>query len=162
MPPPPGLGAAHLGGTVPRGGQPGREPRRVEVAWAELGSLRADQPDDLERIVRAVDDSDSSRRQVAAVLLGDGPLAAAVPQWTRLLEDPSRSVRRATVDAMADVSRAELRPLLERALDDPDAWVRWKALRGIAAIGVGPSRSRVAALAADPDFRVRLDAARIS
>ena len=33
-----------------------RAPRRLERAWADLGALRADRPDDLERLLSACDD----------------------------------------------------------------------------------------------------------
>lgn len=139
---------------------PSRSPRRLELAWAELGKLRGDRPDDLERILAASRDADPSHRQVAAALFSDAPAAAAADGWDRLFGDESRSVRRSVVDAVVDAGREELRPLLERALADPDAWTRWKALRGIAALGAAPSRAAIEALTGDPDFRVRLEAAR--
>ena len=142
-------------------GEPAHAPRRLERAWAELGTLRADRGEDLDRVVEAARDDEAARRQVAAALLADAPPDVAARTWERLLADPSRSVRRSVVDALADAEREELRPLLERALADTDAWVRWKALHGIAGIGVGPSRAAVDARADDPDFRVRLEAARL-
>jgi hypothetical protein len=138
-----------------------REPRRLERAWAELGGLRADQPEHLDRILAAVHDDEPARRQVAAALLADAPPDLAKRSWGHLLGDPSRVVRRSTVDAVAGANRAELRPLLEQAVDDADAWTRWKALRGIADLGVGASRAAVSTRADDPDFRVRLEAARM-
>ena len=138
-----------------------REPRRLERAWAELGALRTDQPEHLDRVLEAARDPEPARRQVAAALLADAPPEIAARTWEQLLGDPSRVVRRSTVDAVAGASRQELRPLLERALDDADAWTRWKALHGIAELGAGSSRTAVEALAADPDFRVRLEAARM-
>ncbi len=138
-----------------------RAPRRLERAWAELGTLRAGAPDDLARVLAAGDDAEPARRQVAATLLVDAPRDVAADAWSRLLGDPSRAVRRSVVDAVAGAERDELRALLERSLEDPDAWIRWKALSGIAALGAGPSTAAVAALAADPDFRVRLEAARV-
>jgi hypothetical protein len=138
-----------------------RAPRRLERAWSELGALRADRPEHLERVLAASHDREPARRQVAAALLADAPAEAAARAWERLLGDSSRVVRRSVVDAVAGTGREELRPLLDRAADDADAWVRWKALRGIADLGVGPSRATVEARAADPDFRVRLEAARV-
>lgn len=138
-----------------------REPRRLERAWSELGGLRADRPEDLDRVLVAARDGEPARRQVAAALLADAPAEAAARTWARLLGDRSRVVRRATVDAVAGVNREELRTLLERALADADAWTRWKALRGLADLGAGPSRAAVEARAGDPDFRVRLEAARM-
>lgn len=138
-----------------------RAPRRLEQAWSELGTLRANAPNDLERILAASDDAEPARRQVAAAVLADAPTEVAAGAWSRLLGDSSRAVRRSTVDAVAGAERAELRALLELALDDTDAWIRWKALSGIAALGVGPSAPAVAARADDPDFRVRLEAARL-
>ncbi len=138
-----------------------REPRRLERAWAELGALRADQPEHLERVLDAARDAEPARRQVAAALLADAPAETAARAWERLLGDPSRLVRRSTVDAIAGAARAELRPLLERALHDSDAWTRWKALHGIAELGAGSSRAAVEARTTDTDFRVRLEAARI-
>jgi len=138
-----------------------RAPRRLDRAWADLGSLRADRPDDLDAILAATEDDDTAHRQVAATLLTDAPPDVAAGAWTRLLSDPSRAVRRGVVDAAAGAERDELRPLLEGALDDADAWIRWKALSGIALLGVGVSRAAVAARAEDPDFRVRLEAARL-
>jgi hypothetical protein len=135
--------------------------RRLERAWAELGTLRAEQAVDLERILEASRDAQPARRQVAAALLADAPPEAAAPAWQRLLGDPSRMVRRSVLDAVTGASRQELRPLLEQALDDTDAWVRWKALRGIAALGAQLSRTAVEAHATDPDFRVRLEAAQV-
>ena len=44
-------------------------PRRLERAWADLGALRADRPDDLERVLAVCDDPEPARRQVAAALL---------------------------------------------------------------------------------------------
>jgi hypothetical protein len=145
-------------------GAPEREPRarrRLERAWAGLGALRADRPDDLDRILAACDDAEPARRQVAAALLADAPPDAAAGAWDRLIGDSSRAVRRSVVDTAVGAEREALRPLLERALADGDAWIRWKALSGIAALGVGASRAAVTAAASDPDFRVRLEAARM-
>lgn len=132
----------------------------LEHAWHELGSLRADDPQDLDRIVAAASARDVATRQVAARLLVEGDAAVAERVWRRLLDDPSRGVRRATVDAMVDDARPALRPLLERALVDADSWTRWKALRGIVDLGAEASRAAVEPLAEDPDFRVRLEATR--
>ena len=132
----------------------------LERAWKELGSLRPDEPGDLDRILAVASSSNQADRQVAARLLADAAADVAAETWGRLLGDPSRGVRRATVDAMVDVERPALRPLLERALRDGDAWTRWKALRGLVDLGVEPSRTAVVLLADDPDFRVRLEAAR--
>lgn len=131
----------------------------LERSWKELGSLRSDEPGDLDRIVAAVSSPESAARQVAARVLVDAPAEVAEHAWSRLLDDPSRAVRRAAVDAIVDVERPALRPLLEHALGDTDAWTRWKALRGLVDLGVEPSRAAVSPLAADPDFRVRLEAA---
>jgi hypothetical protein len=141
--------------------QDARAPRRLERAWSELGALRADRPDQLERVLAAANDAEPARRQVAATLLTDAPPATAIRAWEGLLGDSSRAVRRSVVDALAGTSRQELRPLLEAALDDVDAWIRWKALRGIAELGPLPSRAAVEARAADPDFRVRLEATQL-
>lgn len=138
-----------------------RAPRRLERAWNELGALRADRPDQLERVLTAARDTEPARRQVAATLLVDAPPETAKRAWERLLGDSSRAVRRSVVDALAGTGRQELRPLLEGALDDVDAWTRWKALRGIAELGPAPSRAAVEARVADPDFRVRLEATRV-
>jgi hypothetical protein len=138
-----------------------REPRRLERAWAELGALRGDQPEHLDRIVEAARDPEPARRQVAAALLADAPAGVAARTWERLLGDASRVVRRSTVDAVAGANREEARPLLERALGDADPWTRWKALHGIAELGVGTSRAAVMACSDDPDFRVRLEVARM-
>jgi hypothetical protein len=138
-----------------------RAPRRLERAWADLGALRADRPDDLERILAACDDPEPARRQVAAALLADAPPHPAAHAWTGLLDDSSRAVRRSAVDAIAGAGRQELRPFLERALADADAWIRWKALSGIGALGAGPSRAVIGTVAEDPDFRVRLEAKRL-
>ena len=132
----------------------------LDRAWRELGALRADQPDDLERLRTAVSSTDAAVRQVAARLMIGADVDIAATAWSRLLADPSRRVRRATVDAMVDADRTALRPLLEQALRDADAWTRWKALRGLVEIGIEPSRSVVALLTDDPDFRVRLETAR--
>lgn len=137
-----------------------RSPRRLDRAWAELGALRGDRPDDLDRVLAATLDAEPARRQVAAALLADAPPAHAAEAWERLLGDESRSVRRSVVDAVVDVTREELRPLLERALVDPDGWIRWKAVRGLDVLGVEPSRAALEARATDPDFRVRLEATR--
>jgi HEAT repeats/Scaffold protein Nfu/NifU N terminal len=138
-----------------------RAPRRLERAWADLGALRADRPDDLERVVAACGDTEPARRQVAAALLADAPPDAAAGAWARLVGDSSRAVRRSAVDAIAGAERQELRPLLERAVGDTDAWIRWKALSGIGALGAEPSRAAIATVTEDPDFRVRLEAARL-
>jgi hypothetical protein len=140
---------------------PDRARRRVDRAWAELGTLRADRPDHLERILDAAHDPEAARRQVAATLLTDAPATTAAREWRRLVDDPSRTVRRSVVDAISGTGREDFRPVLVHALDDPDAWTRWKALHGIAALGVGPSRAVVEARTEDPDFRVRLEAARV-
>jgi hypothetical protein len=139
---------------------PAREPRRLERAWADLGALRADRPDDLERILAASRDAEPAHRQVAAALLADAPADIAAATWDALFADESRSVRRSVIDAAVDVQRESLRPLLERSLTDPDAWTRWKAVHGLATLGIAPSRAAVEARASDPDFRVRLEAAR--
>jgi HEAT repeats/Scaffold protein Nfu/NifU N terminal len=138
-----------------------RAPRRLERAWANLGALRADRPDDLERVLAACTDAEPARRQVAAALLADAPPDAAADAWAGLVDDTSRAVRRSAVDAIAGAERQGLRPLLERALGDTDAWIRWKALSGIGALGAEPSRAAIATVAEDPDFRVRLEAARL-
>jgi hypothetical protein len=138
-----------------------REPRQLERAWAELGALRAERPEDLEHVLAAARDAEPARRQVAAALLTDAPPGTSARAWERLLHDQSRGVRRSVVDAVVGANRDELRSLLEQALSDTDAWVRWKALRGIAALGVQPSRAAVEAHATDTDFRVRLEAARV-
>jgi hypothetical protein len=138
-----------------------RPPRRLERAWADLGALRADRPEDLDRVLAATEDGNPARRQVAAALLADAPLGVAARTWSQLLGDPSRMVRRSVVDVVVGADREVLRPLLEQALDDADAWVRWKALRGIAALGVEASRGAVENRASDADFRVRLEAARV-
>ena len=138
-----------------------RPPRRLELAWAELGSLRADRAEDLDRVLAAAHDGDAARRQVAAALLADAPADVAAATWSQLLGDPSRMVRRSVVDTVVDAGREDLRALLEQALDDTDAWIRWKALRGIGALGAGPSRRALEPRVADPDFRVRLEATRI-
>src|SRR5829696_980743 len=118
-----------------------RRPRRLELAWVELGSLRADRAEDLDRVLAAAHDGDAARRQVAAALLADAPADVAGATWSQLLGDPSRMVRRSVVDTVVDAGREELRALLEHALDDTDAWIRWKALRGIGALGAGPSHA---------------------
>jgi HEAT repeats/Scaffold protein Nfu/NifU N terminal len=141
--------------------RPGRPPRQLEHAWEDLGALRADRPEDLDRILAAADDDTPARRQVAAVLLADAPADVAARTWAQLLGDPSRMVRRGVVDVVVGAGREELRALLEQALDDSDAWVRWKALRGIAELGVDPSRRAVETRASDHDFRIRLEATRI-
>jgi HEAT repeat protein len=138
-----------------------RAPRRLERAWNELGALRADRPDQLERVLTAASDAEPARRQVAAALLADAPPEIAKRAWEGLLGDPSRAVRRSVVDALAATGREDLRPRLEEALDDVDAWIRWKALRGIAELGPAPSRAAVEARVADEDFRVRLEATRV-
>ena len=130
----------------------------IERAWRELGTLRADRPADLDRILAARSSSNIADRQVAARLLVDADSAVAQLAWDELLADVSRSVRRATVDAMVDTERGALRPLLERALQDADPWIRWKALRGLVGLGIEPSREVVTPLATDTDFRVRLEA----
>jgi hypothetical protein len=141
--------------------QDARAPRRLERAWSELGALRADRPDQLERVLAAASGAEPARRQVAAALLVDAPPEAAIRAWEGLLGDASRAVRRSAVDAIAGAGRQELRPLLEEALDDEDPWIRWKALRGIAELGPEPSRAAIEARATDPDFRVRLEAAQV-
>ncbi len=138
-----------------------RPPRRLQRAWADLGALRVEEPEDLERILGASRDDDPARRQVAAAILADAPADAAATAWRRLVDDTSRAVRRSAVDAVAGAVRPELRPLLEHALHDSDAWIRWKALRGIGSIGADPSREAVVVCAEDPDFRVRLEAGRV-
>jgi hypothetical protein len=138
-----------------------RAPRRLQRAWADLGALRADRPDDLERVLGACDDPEPARRQVAAALLADAPPDTAAGAWAVLASDTSRSVRRSAVDAIAGAERQELRPLLEAALADSDAWIRWKALSGIWAVDAEPSRAAIATVSEDPDFRVRLEVARL-
>jgi HEAT repeat protein len=159
--PDPPVAASRRAGSRPEEEIAGRPPRRLERAWVDLGPLRADRPEDLDRVLAAAHDADQARRQVAAALLTDAPHDLAAATWAQLLDDPSRMVRRSVVDVVVDSDREALRPLLEQALDDADAWVRWKALRGIAGLGVEASRPVVEAHAADPDFRVRLEAARI-
>jgi hypothetical protein len=159
--PEPPLAASRRAGSDPQQEGGDRSPRRLERAWADLGSLRADRPEDLDRVLAAARDDNPARRQVAAALLADAPSGVASAAWAQLLGDPSRMVRRSVVDVVVGAGREALRLSLEQALDDSDAWVRWKALRGIVALGVEPSRRAVEARAADPDFRVRLEVARI-
>jgi Scaffold protein Nfu/NifU N terminal len=140
------------------------EPRaqsRLERAWADLGALRADRTDELERILAACVDTEPARRQVAAALLADAPPEAAADAWAGLLGDSSRAVRRSAVDTIAGAERQALRPLLEQALADSDAWIRWKALSGMGVLGPAASRAAIETVAEDPDFRVRLEAARL-
>jgi hypothetical protein len=157
--------AASPVGELPASSRAARErpsddrPAHLERAWRELGRLRPDRPDDLERIVAALSSPSIADRQVAARVVADADPDTARAAWERLLDDPSRSVRRAAVDAMDDTERPALRPLLERALRDPDPWIRWKAISGLVGIGIESSRSAVAPLASDPDFRVRLETA---
>jgi hypothetical protein len=147
---------------VPNAGtDPTRPPRQLERAWAELGSLRAERADDLERILAAAHDAEPARRQVAAALLSDAPPPVADEAWERLSGDERRTVRRSVVDAAVDAGRETLRPLLERALSDPDAWIRWKAMHGLGTLGATESRAAIEARVNDPDFRVRLEAARV-
>jgi Scaffold protein Nfu/NifU N terminal len=157
------LGAPDPESTTTRGAHSRSEvahgPTALEQAWKELGSLRPDDPEELDRIRAAAASPNTSYRQVAARLFVNAETDLAAAEWGRLLGDPSRSVRRATVDAMVDAGRAALRPLFERAVADTDAWTRWKALRGLVDLGVEPSRAVIAPLAEDPDFRVRLEAA---
>jgi hypothetical protein len=136
-----------------------RHRSRLDRAWADLGTLHANKPADLELVLAAAHDADSARRQVAAQLLSDAPDVVAAASWSELLGDPSRSVRRAAVDAVVGAERETLRPLLERATTDADAWIRWKSLHGLAVLGVGPSLAAIGRLDEDPDFRVRLEAA---
>lgn len=154
------VGAEPSGQVSESRGRSARGGGALERAWSEFGSLRPDDPGDLDRILAAASASDGSVRQVAARLLVDAAPEVAASAWGLLLGDPSRGVRRATVDAIVDAERPALRPLLERALADTDAWTRWKALRGLVDLGVEPSRAVVGPLAADADFRVRLEAAR--
>ena len=161
-PPPPSPPTMASGDTGSGPGQVRDRPeRRLGRAWTELGRLRADRPEDVDRLVAAAHDDDPAHRQVAAALLADAPPDVAMPAWAQLLGDPSRMVRRSVVDVVVGADREATRSLLEQALDDTDAWVRWKALRGIAALGVGASRRAVETRASDPDFRVRLEATRI-
>ena len=148
-------GAGGAGGA----GGPRRPATRFERAWAELGHLRPERPEDLAAILAAAGDEDAARRQVAATLLAEAPPEVAAETWTSLGRDPSRVVRRAAVDAVVDAGREELRPVLEAALGDADGWIRWKAVHGLAALGIEPSRGAVEGLAGDRDFRVRLEAA---
>jgi hypothetical protein len=159
--PEPPVAGSRRAGSRPEHEVADRAPRRLERAWVDLGSLRADRPEDLDRVLAAAHDGDPARRQVAAALLTDAPPDVAATTWAQLLGDPSRMVRRSVVDVVVDSDREALRPLLEQALDDSDAWVRWKALRGIAALGVEASRPAVETRTADPDFRVRLEATRL-
>ena len=159
------VGAVDTGGAEAKHGSRSRSDvtrndGALERAWKELGSLRPDEPGDLDRILAGASSTDNATRQVAARLLVDAGAEVAEPAWDLLLGDPSRGVRRAVVDAMVDAQRPALRPLLERALADADAWTRWKALRGLVDLGVEPSRAAVVPLAGDPDFRVRLEAGR--
>lgn len=161
-PPPPSPPSTASGDTGSGPGQVRDRPeRRLGRAWTELGHLRADRPEDVDRLVAAAHDDNPAHRQVAAALLADAPPDVAMPAWAQLLGDPSRMVRRSVVDVVVGADREATRSLLEQALDDTDAWVRWKALRGIAALGVGASRRAVETRASDPDFRVRLEATRI-
>ena|SRR5436190_18399588 len=137
----------------------GRSASHLEQAWADLGHLRPDRPEDLAQVLSAARDNEPTRRQVAANLLREAPPEAAEQTWAGLAADPSRLVRRTTIDAIVDVNRENLRPLLEQGLADQDPWVRWKALHGLANLGPAASRSAIEELRADPDFRVRLEAA---
>lgn len=138
----------------------GPSPGRVERAWSELGALRADRGEHLDRILAASRDDEPARRQVAAALVADAPPDIAARAWSRLATDRSRAVRRSALDAIVDARREDLRPILEAALADRDGWVRWKAVHGLAVIGIAPSRAAVMDVASDPDFRVRLEATR--
>jgi hypothetical protein len=160
-PPEPTVLASRRAGSDPHPAVPDRPPRRLEQAWADLGRLRGDRPEDLDRVLAAAEDDNAARRQVAAALLADAPPGVAMRTWAQMLGDRSRMVRRSVIDVVVGADREALRPLLEQALDDSDAWVRWKALRGIAAVGVEASRRAVEIRASDSDFRVRLEAARL-
>jgi hypothetical protein len=160
-PPEPTVMASRRAGPDPDPAVADRPPRRLEQAWTDLGRLRGDRPEDLDRVLAAAEDDNAARRQVAAALLVDAPPGVAMRTWAQMLGDRSRMVRRSVIDVVVGADREALRPLLEQALDDSDAWVRWKALRGIAAVGVEASRRAVEIRTSDSDFRVRLEAARL-
>jgi len=146
---------------APGAGQPrlrDRPPSRLERAWQELGPLRPECAEDLERIRAAASGVDAAHRQVAANLLRQADPEVARIEWSRLAADGSRLVRRAALDAMVDVGREDLRSLLEAGLGDDDAWVRWKAVRGLSELGPAASRGPIQALLSDRDFRVRQEA----
>src|SRR5205807_3408570 len=59
----------------------GRKRTRLEQAWADLGHLRPERPEDLAAVLAAARDDEPARRQVAASLLREAPPDVASRTW---------------------------------------------------------------------------------
>ncbi len=138
--------------------RPAPPDHQAERAQRELGSLRADSPRDLARIIDATTSPDATFRRVAIERLAGADPAVGRAPWRRGLEDSSRAVRRSTARVLAATASPDTRDLLERALADADAGVRYYAVTGLAAIGLSSSLPAVEAKCRDADVRVRLTA----
>jgi HEAT repeats len=132
--------------------------RQLERARSELGTLQADSPRDLARILDATTSPDAAFRRVAFERLEGAESVVALRAWTRGLEDSSRAVRRTTARELAKFALTETRALLERALGDTDACVRYYAFSGLVRIGLPAGAPAAERLRRDPDVRVRLAA----
>ncbi len=128
----------------------------------ELHLLDPEDPDDRQRLRRALDAPDPRIRRVAvAVLLESTDDATRRQAVQRGLADESRLVRRTAVDAAADTGDERYRGLFEGRLADEDPWIRWKAVRSLGELGLTSSRPAVEAMQEDPDFQVRFEVARV-
>ncbi|MBI2206232.1 MAG: HEAT repeat domain-containing protein, partial [Candidatus Rokubacteria bacterium] len=83
-------------------------------------------------------DGDSDERRMAARLLGDLQVPAAVPLFRDILaNDPDVLLRRSAAAAMRQIQTPETLPLMERLIGNPaeDRFVRLSAAKGLADSG---------------------------
>ena len=113
-----------------------KEPRRVE-----------NQDQQVERLIRELQDTDSDVRSIAAVTLGEiGPEAEeAVPILIKLLQDQDAEgfVRANAATALGKIGEGASKavPALINALEDQDEWVRASAAMALGEIGESASKA---------------------
>jgi len=129
--------------------------------WLKLelwGEVRSD--DAIPRLLKLVEDSDSSVRKSAVSALGAIGSEAAIPGLLKLLEDSDSYVRRMAADALGAIGDDQAIPgLLKLLLEHSDLYVRWMAANALGKIGGEQAISRLLKLLEHSDFYVRWNAA---
>jgi HEAT repeat protein len=103
---------------------------RVEVFSAGESAFRGLQRDPaaLEVAIRALQDSKSTTRRLAAEMLGRMQAASAIPALTHLLSDPAPAVRTSTITALGELRASSATESIIARLDDAEEQVRVQAL----------------------------------
>ena len=103
---------------------------RVEVFSAGESAFRGLQRDPaaLEVAIRALQDSKSTTRRLAAEMLGRMQAASAIPALTHLLSDPAPAVRTSTIAALGELRAGSATESIIARLNDAEQQVRVQAL----------------------------------